>query len=129
MHLRILLPFGMFADVDAVLRMVVMTTDGSVGLLPRRLDCAAALVPGIVEYETEADGVVFAALDEGVMIKTGAEVLISVRRAFAGVDLGQLHALVEHEFLTRSAEEHSARAVLAKLESGFLRRFSELHHG
>ncbi|MGV8830774.1 MAG: F0F1 ATP synthase subunit epsilon [Devosia sp.] len=128
MHLKILLPFGLFADVEAVLRIVVMTTDGSLGLLPRRLDCAAALAPGIVEYQTEAGGVVYAALDEGVMIKTGSDVFISVRRAIAGADLDHLHALVAREFLAQSSEQQSARDALAKLESGFLSRFSELHH-
>jgi F-type H+-transporting ATPase subunit epsilon len=128
MHLRILLPFGVFVDVEAVQRIVVMTTAGSVGLLPQRLDCAAAIVPGILEYETAADGVSYAALDAGVMIKTGADVRISVRRAFAGGGLDQLHAQLEREFLTQTSAEQQARAVLAKLESGFLHRFSEMRH-
>ena len=128
MHLKILLPFRVFADVGGVSRIVAETTDGSVGFLPHRLDCAAALVPGILEYETEADGTAYVALDAGVMIKTGSDVLISVRRAIAGLDLAQLHQQVIDEFLTLSAEEKNARSVMAKLEVGFLRRFARLHH-
>ena len=128
MRLKSLLPFGVFADLEAVERIVVTTTAGSLGILPNRLDCAAAIVPGIVEYQTAADGVRYAALDEGVMIKTGREVVISVRRAFAGDGLDLLQAQLEREFLTQTAAEQEARAVLAKLESGFLHRFVDVRH-
>ena len=65
---------------------------------------------------------------QGVMVKTGADVLVSVRRAIAGADLAQLQRQVEDEFLTFSAEEESAHSVMAKLEVGFLRRFARLGH-
>ena len=66
--------------------------------------------------------------DEGVMVKTGLDVLISVRRAVSGTDLGQLQDLVEKEFLTLDEREQSVRTVMAKLESGLLRRFATLKH-
>lgn len=128
MHLKILLPFRVFADVGSVSRIVVETTTGSVGLLPRRLDCVAVLVPGVLEYETEADGVAYVALDAGVLVKTGLDVLISARRAIAGSDLGQLRRQVEQDFLTLNDEERNQRAVLAKLEGEFVRRLVDLHH-
>ncbi|MEO5755491.1 MAG: F0F1 ATP synthase subunit epsilon [Mesorhizobium sp.] len=128
MRLKILLPFRIFADTNSVLRVVAGTTDGSIGLLPNRLDCAATLVPGILEYETEAAGVAYVALDEGVLVKTGQDVLISVRRAIAGADLGELRHQVEQEFMTLSTEERTARSVMARLEAGFLRRFGSLPH-
>lgn len=124
MKLKILLPFQVFAEKTEVLRIVAETREGSFGLLPHRLDCVAGLVPGILSYETAADGEVFVAVDEGVLVKTGAEVLVSVRRALGGTDLGQLRASVESEFLTLDENELSARSVMAKLEAGFLRRFA-----
>jgi F-type H+-transporting ATPase subunit epsilon len=63
-----------------------------------------------------------------VLVKTGAEVLVSVRRAIRGTDLGQLRATVEREFLILDEREQEMRAVMAKLESGFLRRFVSLQH-
>jgi F-type H+-transporting ATPase subunit epsilon len=128
MNLKVLLPFQIFAEKTDVSRIVVETRSGSFGLLPHRLDCVAALAPGILTYETEADGEVFVAVDEGVLVKTGAEVLVSVRRALGGGDLGQLRDLVKQEFLTLDEQEQSVRAVTAKLESGFLRRFAALQH-
>lgn len=128
MNLRVLLPFRVFADRSAVSRIVAETRAGSLGLLPRRLDCVAALAPGILTYETEAEGEVYVAVDEGVLVKTGADVLVSVRQAIGGTDLGQLRAAVEQEFLTLDEHEQSVRSVLAKMESDFIRRMVTFHN-
>jgi F-type H+-transporting ATPase subunit epsilon len=128
MNLKILLPTGVFAEKDGVSRIVAETREGSFGLLPQRLDCVAALEPGILTYETEADGEVFVAVDEGMLVKTGAEVLVSVRQALGGADLGKLHETVEKEFLSADEEAQSVRSAMAKLESGFIRRFATFHH-
>lgn len=128
MNVKILLPFGIFATQPGVTRMVAETSAGSFGLLPQRLDCVAALAPGILIYETEAEGEAFVAVDEGVLVKTGPNVLVSVRRAFHGADLGQLRATVEREYLHQDAEAQQMRSVMAKLETGFLRRFVSLRH-
>jgi len=128
-NLSILLPFGVFTHAPGVTRVVVETHGGSFGLLPRRLDCVAALVPGILVYETEGGGEVYVAVDEGVLVKTGFEVQVSVRRALAGTDLAGLRDQVEASFLAEDAHERGVQAVMAKLESGFLRRFASLSHG
>ena len=127
-NLKVLLPFEIFAEKAGVSRIVAETRAGSFGLLPHRLDCVASLVPGILIYETDVEGEVYVALDEGVLVKTGPDVLVSVRRAIGGTDLGQLRDAVEHEFLTQDEHEQSVRSVMAKLESGFLRRFATLQH-
>jgi F-type H+-transporting ATPase subunit epsilon len=128
MKLKILLPFKVFAEKAGVSRIVSETRAGSFGLLPHRRDCVAALAPGILVYETEADGEVFVAVDGGVLVKTGPDVLVSVRRAMGGADLGQLRQAVEQEFLALDEHEQNVRSVLAKLESGFLRRFATFQH-
>ncbi len=128
MHLKVLLPFQIFAEKTGVSRIVAETREGSFGLLPHRLDCVAALAPGILTYQTESDGEIFVAVDEGVLVKTGQDVLVSVRRAIAGADLAKLRDTVEKEFLTLDAHERSARTVTAKLAAGFLRRFAAFHN-
>ena len=128
MTLKILLPYRIFADKTGVSRIVAETREGSFGLLPHRLDCVATLVPGILLYETAADGEVLVAVDEGVLVKSGREVLVSVRRAIGGTDLGQLHEAVKKEFLTLDKNEQSVRQTMAKMETGLLRRFASLHH-
>ena len=121
MHLKVLLPFGIFAEKTGVARIVAETREGSFGLLPHRLDCVAALAPGILTYENDADGEVCVAVDEGVLVKIGMDVLASVRNALGGTDLGELREAL-------SDREQSVRAVMAKLESGFIRRLAEFHH-
>ncbi len=128
MTLKILLPFQVFADKAGVSRIVAETHEGSFGLLPHRLDCVAALAPGILTYATEADGEIFVAVDEGVLLKTGLDVLVSVRRALAGKNLGELREAVAREFLAVDEHEQNVRAVMAKIETGFLRRFATLRH-
>ena len=128
MNLKILLPFRIFSDQAGVSRIVAETRAGSFGLLPHRLDCVAALAPGILVFETEADGEVYVAVDEGTLVKTGTDVLVSVRNAIGGADLSKLREAVEQEFLNLDEQEKSVRSVLAKLESGFIRRFSAFHH-
>jgi len=68
------------------------------------------------------------AVDEGVLVKTGPDVLVSVRRALSGTDLGQLRDAVEKEFRALDEYEQSVRAIMAKLESGFLHRFVSFQH-
>ncbi len=129
MNLKILLPFQIFLEKKDVKRIVARTLQGSFGLLPQRLDCTAALAPGILTYETEAEGEVYLAVDQGVLVKAGMEVLVSVRNAIGGTDLGQLHEAVKREFLDVDQQEKNVRFVLAKMESGFIRRFMEFQHG
>jgi F-type H+-transporting ATPase subunit epsilon len=128
MHLKVLLPFGIFAERTGVSRIVAESREGSFGLLPHRLDCVAALVPGILIYQNEAEGEAYVAVDEGVLIKSGLDVLVSVRNAIGGTDLGQLRAAVEREFLNLDEREQDVRSVMERMESDFIRRLAEFHH-
>ncbi len=105
------------------------TLQGSFGILPHRLDCTAALAPGILTYETQQDGEIYMAVDQGVLVKAGLDVLVSVRDAIGGTSLDKLHEAVRQKFLVVDEQEKGVRMVLAKMESGFVRRFMEFHHG
>lgn len=126
MQLEILLPFKVFARKTRVSRIVAETADGSFGLLPQRLDCVAALVPGILVCESDDEGEYWLAVDEGVLVKAGSQVSVSVRRAVGGTDPDQLRQAVEQEFLVRDEQEQSVRQVMARLEAGFTRRYARM---
>lgn len=126
MNLKILLPYQVFIDVQLVKKMVVETSAGSYRILPRRLDFTAALVPGILMYETKSDGIKYVAVTEGVLVKAGSEVMVSVRHAIGNAPLGELQALVDQELVQLDEMEMDARNVMAKLESGFMRSFQAL---
>jgi F-type H+-transporting ATPase subunit epsilon len=128
MNLTILLPFRIYAKLNNVLHIVAETAEGSFGLLPHRLDCVAALIPGILSYTTSADDLTYLAIDKGTLIKSGDAVVISVRRVIAGTNLNNLHNAVVQEYLTLDAQEREMRSVLAKMESGFIARLAGLNH-
>jgi F-type H+-transporting ATPase subunit epsilon len=129
MQLEILLPFHVFTEMRGVRRIVAQTRAGSFGLLPHRLDCVAALTPGILVYETAAQEENYVAVDEGILVKAGTRVRVSVRRALAGSNLDQLRAAVEEQFLTLDAREQDLRHVMNRLESGFVQRMARFEHG
>ncbi len=128
MHLKILLPFRVFAEENEVSRIVIETSAGSYGILPQRLDFVAALVPGIFEYETAKHGVRYLAVDDGVMVKTGSEVSVSVRNAAGGADLGKLSEMVQKAFRQQEASRADARSVTLNLEGGFIYRFDKFRN-
>ena len=126
MNLKVLLPFRVFAEIENVSRIVAEATEGSFGLLPQRLDCVAALVPGIFMYETATNGENYLAVDEGILVKAGRQVLVSVRNAMGGVDLGKLRESVEKEFMGLDEREKEVRSMMEKLESGLIRNLKKL---
>lgn len=120
------MPSGVFASIANVERIVVMTQTGSFGLLPHRMDCAAVVPPGLFAYSTSATDEVHLAVDAGMLIKTGADVVLCVRRAIAGADLGRLRQAVQQELKQLSDQESSNLKTLAHLESGLVREFVKL---
>lgn len=128
MRLEILLPYRLFALKERVLSIIAETESGSYGILPNRLDCIAPLVPGILSYQAAEEKEIFIAVDQGILVKTGALVVVSVRQAIGGVDLGQLESAVRQKFLDLDEQERSVRNSMAKLESSFILRFLELKH-
>ena len=127
MNLKVLMPFGVFVEEIGVSRIVAETYEGSFGLLPHRLDCTAALQPGILIYENATKGEIFVAVDEGILVKTGFNVFVSVRNAISGTDLGQLREAIEKEFMNHNEHEQNVRSVMAKIESNFIRRLKEFY--
>lgn len=126
MKLKILLPFGSLIEKKDILRLIVETNNGSVGFLPHRLDCVASVVPGILSYESESEGEKFIAIDEGLLIKRGMNVIVSVRSAIEGISIDQLREAVEKEFLSVSEYDQNIRQSLAQMESRYIQRLVEI---
>lgn len=128
-RLRILLPNRVFLDVDQVSNVVAETSSGSFGLLPHREDCVATLKPGILAYQTFEGHNEYVAVDQGSLIKFKETVLVSVRRALGGNDLARLREAVIKQFVDVTDHEKSVRAVMKKLETGFMRRVGDMGNG
>lgn len=122
MKLRVLLPTGMLVDQE-VTKVTAEAENGSFCLLPRHIDFVAALAPGLLSFEDETGEEEFLAVDEGILVKCGAEVMVSTRNAVRGVPLGQLRQAVRERFLTLDSRELQAREVLARLEADLVVKF------
>ena len=125
MTLKVLLPTEVLVH-ETVTKVIAEGDNGSFCLLPRHMDFTSTLVPGLFAYVSTDGREHYLAVDEGVLVKCGSEVLVSVRRAVAGADLGHLHRQVAEQFQMMDDRERMARSALAKLESDFVRRFIEL---
>jgi len=89
-------------------------------------------VPGILAYQTAAGGTVYLAVDDGVLVKAGADVLVSVRRAIRGSDLSALHQAVKQQFSVLDAQQRAVRGAVFKMEAslvGGLVQFQQAEHG
>jgi F-type H+-transporting ATPase subunit epsilon len=123
MRLKILLPDQVLLD-EAVEKIVAEGQDGSFCLLPRHVDWAEALVPGILCLQTAADVEEFVAVDEGILIKQGPEVLVSTRNAVRSRDLAELQRVLRERIRNLDERERMARAALARLEALAVRRLA-----
>jgi F-type H+-transporting ATPase subunit epsilon len=124
MNLKILLPAEVLLS-EKVAKVVAEAANGFFCLLPHHVDYTAALVPGIFLYETE-DEENYLAIDVGTLVKKGDEILVSVRNAVRGPELGKLKLEVVKQFRELDEREKKARSAAAKLEVDLLRRFMEL---
>lgn len=129
MKLKVLLPTEILIH-EEVVKVVAEAENGSFCILPRHVDFLAALVPGIFSFVTSGGVEQFLAVDEGILIKCGPEVLVSTRNAVRGPDLGKLEQTVEKSFQVLEDRERMARNAVAKLEANFIRRLMEFQeHG
>jgi F-type H+-transporting ATPase subunit epsilon len=125
MKLKVVLPTGTLIDQE-VTKITAEAENGSFCLLPHHIDFVSALVPGLLSFENELGEEEFLAIDEGVLVKCGAEVMVSSRNAVRGAVLGELKRAVEQQFRVLDERENQARSVLAKLEADLVSRFVRL---
>jgi F-type H+-transporting ATPase subunit epsilon len=125
MELKVLSPTQILVNTTVV-KVIAEAENGSFCLLPHHIDFVAALTPGILAYTT-AEGVEhFMAGDAGLLVKRGAEVLVSLRDAVPGPDLNRLRMTVATRYAQLDERERHARSALAQLEADFVRRFLQL---
>lgn len=125
MRLRIVTPGERLLDAN-VEKVIAEAPNGSFALLPRHIDFATALRPGVLIYQSPGGDERFIGHDAGTLVKCGDEVLVAILSAVAGDDLATLQSRVENVFLQLDEQERASRAALARLEAGLIRTFIEL---
>ena len=109
-------------DVDLV---DVETDDGRLTLLPRHIDCVAALVAGLIRYRGGDGDEGYLGIDGGTLVKIGDRVLISTPRAVVGRKLGSIHGELEQRRREREERAKEAQKALARLEVQLARSIFE----
>lgn len=125
MRLEVIVPAKVCLDRQ-VRRILAEAPGGHFGILSGHGDFVTELVPGILVYEPEDGPESFVAVHAGTLVKCGEHVRVAVEQAIEGDDLGCLRERVETEFRRQDDDERAARAALARLEAGMIRRFREL---
>lgn len=125
MNLKVLLAAEVLVEAE-VSKVIAEAHNGYFCLLPKHVDFVTALVPGILSFEISGGREEYLAVDEGILVKCGEEVLVSARNAVRGPDLGQLRRIVSEKFEALGEHEKSALTAMAKIEAGFVRRFLEI---
>ncbi|MBE9043389.1 F0F1 ATP synthase subunit epsilon [Pleurocapsales cyanobacterium LEGE 10410] len=128
MKLKVLIPTVVLIERE-VIKVVAEAENGNFCLLPKHIDFVAALIPGILSLTTATGEEMFVAVDEGILVKCGAEVLVSTRNAVKGNDLETLKQTVAEQFQILDEREKLTRSALVQFETSMMRRFKELGHG
>lgn len=123
MRLKVLLPSEIFVDED-VSKVVAEGINGAFCLMEHHIDFVAALVPGILSFDGDSSRT-YLAVNDGILVKAGQEVLVSVRNAVRGPNLGVLKKTIEEQFEAMDEREKTSRSATARIEAGFVRRFLE----
>lgn len=123
MRLRINIPSRVFLETEAD-KVSARSPAGGFTLLPRHIDLATVIAPGILSY-AQGGREHFAAVAEGILVKLGDEVLVSVRAAASG-ELGELREAVRRMVEDVDEHEQAARSAVTRLEASFVRRFLEI---
>ncbi|HEY0983196.1 MULTISPECIES: F0F1 ATP synthase subunit epsilon [unclassified Schlesneria] len=132
MRVKIVVPSGIFLEQRA-LKVVAEAKNGSFCLLPRHVDFVTALTSGILSLtpdlsaetdpQTTQDDAsdLYIAIDEGILVKRGADVLVSTWNAVQG-PLGELNKAIQAQFAALGEKEQQARLALEHLEASLVRQ-------
>ena len=129
MRLKVVLPTDIVIDKE-VIKVIAEAENGSFCLLPRHIGFVSVLVPGLLSYVCPGGQEEFVAVDKGILVKCGPNVVVSTGQALAGADLGMLKMAIEKKFNLMDERQKKANSAVAKLEANLVRRFLELErHG
>lgn len=124
LQLRVMEPKKILVKT-AVTKVIAEALNGSFCIKPNHIDFVSALKPGILEYYTD-EGDQFIALDEGILVKCGQDVLVSVLNGVPGTNLSELEETVREQFHKTEAMNKATDIALKGMEADLLMHFVEL---
>lgn len=126
MRLKIVVPEKVILEEDVV-KVVADSMHGSFCVEERHVDYVAPLAAGILSFVDSKGGEErFVGTAEGLLVKVGDEVLVSLHDAVHGVSLGEIRETVRERLRQREERIDRVAAVAEELEARLVRRFAEL---
>ncbi|MHB8859347.1 MAG: F0F1 ATP synthase subunit epsilon [Thermoleophilia bacterium] len=122
MRLKVMAPAKIVADRDAS-KVVAKSPDGYFCLLPHHVDFVSELIPGILSLEDGDGREESFAIDEGILVKCGDEVLVATRSAYGEIPGRKIDPAEAESRMAPDGEEARCREIVAGMESEFVNRF------
>lgn len=123
MRLEVSSPIQTVLDIEVV-AVVGPGQHGRFGIRSGHADFVAILEPGLLAYDVEASDRRYMAVDGGVLVKRGADILVSTRDGFVGPDLEALERTIEEQYRHLTLRERRSREALERLEIGLMRHLT-----
>ncbi|NBC64200.1 MAG: F0F1 ATP synthase subunit epsilon [Bacteroidetes bacterium] len=125
MHLKIIKPEKIILDQE-VDKVIAEGLDGAFCLKPRHIDFVSALKPGILVYESDVKEY-YMAIDEGILVKCGQDVMVSVLNAIAATKLAELDKTVRDVFYKSEELNKATEFAMKSMEAELLLHFIEIN--
>ena len=111
---------------ENIRKITIETLDGYHTLLPRHVDFVSALTAGIITFLPQNDSEKYAACHQGIVVKKGDKITLSVQNAVLGETLSELQELIKTEFKQNEEQRKQLNTAMARLELGLMRGFQQL---
>ncbi|MEK6796780.1 MAG: F0F1 ATP synthase subunit epsilon [Spirochaetota bacterium] len=85
-------------------------------LLPNHIDIVSPLKAHILSYDNAEGRTAYIAIDEGMLVKKGGDVSLSVRYAVRGTSKAEMERIVEDDLGKKALAERDVRDIIATLE-------------
>lgn len=124
-HLKIIKPENILVD-EEVDKVIAEGLDGSFCLKPRHIDFVSALKPGILIYESGEEEH-YMAIDEGILVKCGCDVMVSVLNGITASNLAELDKTVRDVFYKSEELNKATEFAMKSMEAELLLHFFEIN--
>ncbi|MCP4393707.1 MAG: hypothetical protein GY804_05500 [Alphaproteobacteria bacterium] len=125
MRIKVQLPDQIIYEDEAEL-IKYEAEDGTFTMLPRHIDFASSLVPGVVRVTQKDGNEVFLATSRAVLVKQGDLVTISTSLAVVSDSLEDVQDTLNAELEKSSEEIQNARDSLARMEVAIVKKYMEI---
>lgn len=125
MQLILTTPQGIILQQN-IRKITLETLDGYYTLLPRHVDFVSAVIPSIVSYLPEQENEKYAACHQGIVVKKGDKITLSVQGAVLSETLPELQERIKTEFKQNEEQRKQLNTAMARLELGLVRGFQQL---